>query len=179
MQTLTKLFLEKNQIGRQGAAYLFNALQQNTVRSSPPSYYVIHYPIYTDTHYTFSRRQWNRQWRNWTSCQSSTTKHSKIIVISYRLIHHLTYTDTHCTWPPGQSTWSPRSSKYCRCSTTKQSNARSRLLILTLIHYFTQTLTTLYLQKNAIGDRGAEHLANALQQNRVRSLHLLIASFSI
>jgi hypothetical protein len=32
-----------------------------------------------------------------------------------------------------------------------------------------QTLTTLVLYLNQIGDRGAEHLANALQMNTVRT----------
>jgi len=36
--------------------------------------------------------------------------------------------------------------------------------------YFRQTLTTLDLSRNEIGDKGAEHLANALQQNKVTRL---------
>jgi hypothetical protein len=38
------------------------------------------------------------------------------------------------------------------------------------VHQFSQTLTTLDLERNQIDARGAEHLANALQQNKVRSL---------
>ncbi len=42
------------------------------------------------------------------------------------------------------------------------------LLLNSIIHsLFPQTLTTLNLQENRIGARGAEHLANALQQNEV------------
>ena len=44
------------------------------------------------------------------------------------------------------------------------------LPIQILIHYFAQTFTTLYLDYNKIGAQGAEHLANALQQNKVKSL---------
>jgi hypothetical protein len=38
------------------------------------------------------------------------------------------------------------------------------------IHHLSQTLTTLILKNNPIGNQGAEHLANALQQNEVTSL---------
>jgi hypothetical protein len=38
------------------------------------------------------------------------------------------------------------------------------------MYYFPQTLTTLELGWNQIGDQGAEHLANALQQNKVTRL---------
>ncbi len=38
-----------------------------------------------------------------------------------------------------------------------------------LFDQFIQTLTTLNLGSNEIGDQGAEHLANALQQNKVTS----------
>jgi hypothetical protein len=38
------------------------------------------------------------------------------------------------------------------------------------MNYFPQTLTTLNLGQNQMGDQGAEHLANALQQNKVTRL---------
>jgi hypothetical protein len=41
------------------------------------------------------------------------------------------------------------------------------------IHHLSQTLTTLNVYNNQIGDQGAEHLANALQQNKVTSLRQL------
>ncbi len=41
------------------------------------------------------------------------------------------------------------------------------------IHHLSQTLTTLRLGGNQICDQGAEHLANALQQNKVTSLRQL------
>jgi hypothetical protein len=34
-------------------------------------------------------------------------------------------------------------------------------------HHFTQTLTTLYLSINQIGQKGVQHLADALEQNKV------------
>ena len=51
------------------------------------------------------------------------------------------------------------------------------LLVLvsqSFIHLFPQTLITLDLGRNQIGDQGAEHLANALQQNKVRVSILLL-----
>jgi hypothetical protein len=41
------------------------------------------------------------------------------------------------------------------------------LLIQSFTHSFAQTLTTLNLTFNEMGDQGAEHLANALKQNKV------------
>ncbi len=41
------------------------------------------------------------------------------------------------------------------------------------IHHLSQTLTTLNIGDNQIGAQGAEHLANALQQNKVTSLRQL------
>ncbi len=39
--------------------------------------------------------------------------------------------------------------------------------IRSLIYYFLQIITELYLYDNKIGDQGAEYLACALQQNKV------------
>jgi Ran GTPase-activating protein (RanGAP) involved in mRNA processing and transport len=50
-----------------------------------------------------------------------------------------------------------------------------RLLIQLYTHHFTQTLTTLDLEFNGIGDEAAQHLADALQNNTV----ILILSSSI
>jgi hypothetical protein len=47
------------------------------------------------------------------------------------------------------------------------------------IHYFQQTLTTLVLFGNEIGAQGAEHLANALQQNRVTSFAVFYTFHSV
>jgi hypothetical protein len=43
---------------------------------------------------------------------------------------------------------------------------------------FVQTLTTLDLENNQIGPQGAEHLANALQQNKVTTALLLLLNTS-
>jgi hypothetical protein len=48
----------------------------------------------------------------------------------------------------------------------------------TCIHYFLQTLTTLNLAGNKIGPKGAEHLSNALEQNKVVELSTLYIRFN-
>src|ERR1700722_741712 len=45
------------------------------------------------------------------------------------------------------------------------------------LQFFTQTLTTLDLSSNQIGEQGAQHLANALGNNTVN--HLLYSSISL
>ncbi len=56
-------------------------------------------------------------------------------------------------------------------------NATSDTALTILIHtfsVFTQTLTTLDLRMNTIGDHGARDVANALQVNQVTSILLLL-----
>jgi Ran GTPase-activating protein (RanGAP) involved in mRNA processing and transport len=52
------------------------------------------------------------------------------------------------------------------------------LLIQLFVRYFSQALNTLDLSENEIGDQGAQHLANALEQNKVRRLGLLDFQFN-
>jgi hypothetical protein len=94
---------------------------------------------------------------------------SQKIFKSETFANQLFSTDTDHTWPQLQSNRWSRSRTSCECSTTKQSNtSRSGLIIIQLfMWYFAQTLTTLDLSYNEIGAQGAEHLANALQQNKV------------
>jgi Ran GTPase-activating protein (RanGAP) involved in mRNA processing and transport len=47
------------------------------------------------------------------------------------------------------------------------------------IYFFIQTLTTLCLRENQIGDKGAQHLAIALQQNKVTWVRLCFFVFTI
>jgi hypothetical protein len=84
------------------------------------------------------------------------------------MAHSLFLTDTHHTQRWTQSNRWSRSTLYCQCSTTKRSNiALIVLFILSPTYYFTQTLTTLALHLNQISNQGAQHLANALQNNQV------------
>jgi len=46
------------------------------------------------------------------------------------------------------------------------------LLIQPFTHYSMQTLTTLNLESNQIGDKGIEYLGNALLQNKVTLTHV-------
>jgi hypothetical protein len=57
---------------------------------------------------------------------------------------------------------------------TKQLQRFFFFFFSTLHHLLTQTLTTLDLENNQIGPQGAEHLASALQQNKVNTALLLL-----
>jgi len=82
-------------------------------------------------------------------------------------------------------------------SITKQFSERSSLLLILLLHlfhhftlfHFIQTLTTLNLEYNKIGEKGAQYLGEALRNNSVRDrysfsfffffLYSIISLFSI
>jgi hypothetical protein len=64
----------------------------------------------------------------------------------------------------------------CQCSTNQQSNNNPSSHHFIINPLFTQTLTTLNLSSNEIGDQGAQDLANALQINKVTTILLLITS---
>ena len=104
---------------------------------------------------------WQVRWK-WT--QSDLTS-------PYLIIHLLSsfHTDTHNAGSMWKQHWRYRSTAFGKCFASEHSQTRL-LSILSLIYYlhFTQTLTTLDLRENRISDRGAQHLASALEVNTVR-----------
>jgi len=84
-------------------------------------------------------------------------------------VHLLFPTDTDHIKSLLESNRSTRSRTSSLCAKTEQSNMTRTILILiqTFIYYFEQTLITLNLFDNRIGDQGAAHLVHALQQNKV------------
>jgi hypothetical protein len=95
------------------------------------------------------------------------------------------FTDAHNTWP---RIWRNRYSRRrtsCECIAAEHGEIVHTIWLHMhlFIHQFSQTLTTLDLKDNEIGDQGAEHLANALHQNKVILLtpldYLYIYSFII
>ena len=97
----------------------------------------------------------------------------------------LFHTDTHFTRPAGQSNRRSRCTIFRWSITTKYSEIITSSCFLHHVSLlsFIQTLTTLYLSRNQIGDQGAQYLCEALQQNIVRSspLHVftIISFFSL
>ena len=97
--------------------------------------------------------------------------------------HSLFHTDTHITTlqQSNRCCGSPASR---HCSAREQGDVDRDLLVshrhpLTLR---TQTLTSLNLRSNQIGDVGAQHLATALRENKVMSIEIcssLIATHSL
>jgi hypothetical protein len=81
----------------------------------------------------------------------------------------LLFTDIHHVQRPIPFTQSKTITTVRDCSTKKQSNMIhiGRILTQLYTHYFTQTLTTLNVWKNEIGDERAQHLADALRDNTV------------
>jgi len=103
-----------------------------------------------------------------------TTKLAPMKVFISHLLHF--HTETHYTKPPAKSNRWSRSRTSGQCSTNQQSNnnpSSNHFIIHTL---FIQTLTTLNLEETQIGLQGVEHLANALQINKVTTTLLPITS---
>jgi len=90
----------------------------------------------------------------------------------------LFHTDTHYTQPVVQSNWRSRCTIFGWSIPTQDSEIiTSSCFYHHLIPVsFIQTLTTLDLSGNKIGDQGAQYLAEALRHNTVRSslLHVFI-----
>ncbi len=84
------------------------------------------------------------------------------------------FTDTHNTSPLVQSNRCSRCRTSGQCTAAKQGNVTHTILLPTerLIDHISQTLTTLYLDRNQIGAQGAKYLANALEKNTVTSFTL-------
>jgi hypothetical protein len=179
-QTLTTFDLGANQIGDQGAEHLANALQQNEVTSLRQLHFLWNYLfiIYHrhSQHLTSVPTKSVIKVQNILRMHCSKTRYFRLDnSTSYGTIYSSFITDTHNTWPPCQPyQWSRRRTS-CECIAAKQGNiAHTTPLPMELfIHHLSQTLTTLNLYKNQIGDQAAEHLANALQQNKVTSLRQL------
>jgi len=82
----------------------------------------------------------------------------------------LFHTDTHYTQPVVQWNWSSRCAIFGWSITTQYSEiiAPSSFYHHLIPVSFIQTLTTLNLDGNQIGDQGAQYLGEALRHNRVR-----------
>ena len=102
--------------------------------------------------------------------------------VLYSSFHAFSFhTDTHYTPPWAESNRSSRCT-ISGWSITTQYSERSSLLLPPLFHHFMrfhfiQTLSTLILQCNQIGDKGAQYLAEALRNNSVRDHHSFCCFF--
>jgi hypothetical protein len=178
-QTLTTLKLYHNEIGAQGAEHLANALQQNKVTLLTPldflcncSFIIFHRH---SQHWASHTIESVIKAQNILQMRCSKTRwHCSHYSTYYVTVHSSIFTDTHNTWPRRSPNRCSRRRTSCKCVAAKQGNiAHATQLPMPLFaHYLLQTLTTLKLYNNKIGDQGAEHLANALQQNKVTLLTL-------
>jgi len=179
IQTLTTLHLNGNRIGNQGAQYLGEALRHNTVRSLLLHVFIIisflSLSYRHSLHSALTSIELELKVHNiWVKhCDTIQWDHYSFMFLpsSHSCLFHI---DTHCTWPVVQ--WNQRS----RCTIFGWSIATQYSEIITpscFYHHhipvsFIQTLTTLHLNDNQIGDQGAQYLGEALRHNTVRSLLL-------
>jgi len=176
IQTLTTLNLNDNQIGAQGAQYLGEALQHNTVRSSLLHVFTIisflsllyRHSLHSTLASIKSELKVHNIWVK--HCDTIQWDHYSFIFLpsSHSCLFH---TDTHYTRTLRQ--WNRRS----RCTIFGWSIATQYSEIITpssFYHHlipvsFIQILTKLDLSINQIGAQGAQYLGEALRHNTVRS----------
>jgi hypothetical protein len=123
--------------------------------------------IHPDARHTEPRCQCNRSTRSRTSGQCSTTKQSNIRLLFLSISPlSISHTDNHHTFPRLESNRSTRGRIFCQCSTTKSSDTSLVLCFILLVaNYFTQTLTTLKLHDNRIGDDGWQRVLEIRKNN--------------
>ena len=166
------LDLQWNYIGAVGAQYLARALQVNTVRLDFSPAHRLFTTFISHRHSrlcifkeTTSALQEHSIWQvlyKWTEWDST----------SFHFIAHLLssfHTDTHNARSSKQHDRQCRSTAFGKSIASEHSQTRVPF-ISSLIYYLhlIQTLTILDLWGNKIGTAGAQHLARALQVNKVR-----------
>jgi len=179
IQTLTTLNLEHNEIGEQATQYLGEALRHNTVRSSLLHVFTIisflsllyRHSLHSTSTTMKSELKVHNIWVK--HCNTIQSDHHSFIFLpsSHSCLFH---TDTHYTLPVLQS------NRRSRCTIFGWSIATqySEIIILSCFYHhlipgsFIQTLTTLDLSYNKIGEQAAQYLGEALRHNTVRSSFL-------
>jgi len=190
IQTLTTLNIYGNQIGDQGAQYLGEALRHNTVRSSLLHLFTI--ISFLSLSYRHSLHSTLTTIKSELKVHNTWVKHCDTIQWDHHSFMFLPsshpclfHTDTHYTRPALQSNRSSR----CAIFGWSIATQYSEIITPSCFYYhlipvsFIQTLTTLDLNDNKIGDQGAQYLGEALRHNTVRSsfLHVftIISSLSL
>ena len=191
-QTLTTLDLSSNQIGEKGAQSIADALRTNTVSlfllltHSPSHPHSPSTPSHTDTHHThLSYNQIGEKGaqsiadalRRQTGSVSSSSSHTHHLTLTH---HRRLLTQTLTTLNLQYNQIGEKGAQ--SIADALRTNTVSLFLLLTHSpshphpHHrrlLTQTLTTLNLQYNQIGEKGAQSIADALRTNTV-SLFLLL-----
>jgi hypothetical protein len=177
LQALTTLDLGSNRIGAQGAEHLANALQQNIVWLFTSldllcNLFIHHSPQTLTTLDLGSNRIGAQGAEHLVNALQQNIVRLFTPLDFYATIHSSFSADTHNTWSRAQPNRCSRRRTSCKCIAAKRGKIAhtTRLPMHPFIHPFPQTLVTLHLELNQIGDQGAKHLANALQQNKVRFL---------
>jgi hypothetical protein len=136
--------------------------------------------LYIETHRTPSWMESNPRWRSKTSrlCFRKQQGEVHFINSSMPLPSLLFHIETHQTRPWWKSNRRERGRWSRQCFKRQHSETHSITLIchIVMCTFFTQQLIQLDLSGNAIGDEGANYLANILENNEVnRILYWLLS----
>jgi len=171
IQTLTTLYLEHNQIEAEGAKHLSDALRQNTVRQILSSSFIELFLI-----------SYRHSLNSTSKAIKSEMKGHNIWVMHYdktRWDEYSLHPLLNCFWFDKETQYTLRLVEWNRrwrgktsewCITTKHGKKNTLFILHSTLSYFIQTLTILDLWNNRIGDKGAQHLSDALRQNTVRQI---------
>ena len=168
-QALTTLILEDNGIGAVGAEHLGAALRVNQVKkqTSSFSFFYLNHDHRHSQHWVCSETKSAMKEQNISVLPCKRIKWDTHYRDSHSSITALA-TDTHYTAPWGEQ-FRRRRSRASRCRLASESSETLPIAFLLLTSQpWPQTLTTLNLFKNKVGDLGAEHLGAALRVNQVR-----------
>jgi len=172
IQTLTTLNLNNNQIGDQGAQCLGEALRHNTVRSSALHVFTIisflsllyRHSLHSTCATIKSELKVHNIWVK--HCDTIQWDHQSFVFLPSS--HScLFYTDTHYTRPALQSNRSSR----CTIFGWSIATQYSEIIIPSCFYHhlipvsFIQTLTTLNLKDNQIGDQDAQYFERLKKTN--------------
>jgi Ran GTPase-activating protein (RanGAP) involved in mRNA processing and transport len=180
MQTLAILDLSGNQIGDNGVQQLGEALCTNKVKGKQSFWSIFFNYLYRHLLYwLFVTIESERKQRiiSVKSYEQIRLKKRENLLDLFSVLLFLLVIDTDYTKSWRESNRRCRSARIGYGITNKQSERKRTFSICFFFHSLSQTLTTLELSKNQIGDRGIQTLAEVIRTNTVRERCFLLFIF--